>query len=278
MAVTTRPAEAAATTNVLTPEHVTFYEEHGWLRIPKVFTPAEVAELTDDLDWMIGEWAERTQWTGGWRKELMDAETEKAAKIDAMHDLQLFSQSWARAVVKPELAGAMSDLLGGSAVELHHSTMHVKPPESGMPFPMHQDFPFYQHVDGRYVDVLVHLDDTSHENGEIRFLDGSHKLGALDHITVSDGKLCTPYLPQSAYRLEDSVAVPAEAGDVVCFSIHTIHGSHINRTDRARRMVRVGYRDPDNLQLAGQSAGRSGPVVWGRRARPTTSLAAYFNG
>jgi hypothetical protein len=43
-------------------------------------------------------------------------------------------------------------------------------------------------------------------------------------------------------------------------------------------MVRVGYRDPDNLQLAGQSAGRSGPLAWGRRARPTTSLAAYFNG
>ena len=69
----------------------------------------------------------------------------------------------------------------GGPVELHHSTLHVKPPETGHPFPMHQDWAFYKHVDGRYVDVLVHLDDTRHENGEIRFLAGSHKQGALEH-------------------------------------------------------------------------------------------------
>jgi phytanoyl-CoA hydroxylase len=209
---------------------------------------------------------ERLEWTGSWRRELMDKKTEKNAKIDAMHDLQHYSDVWARAVVKPKLAGAMSDLLDGP-VELHHSTMHVKPPGTGMPFPMHQDYAFYQHLDNRYVDVLVHLDDTSHENGEIRFLDGSHKGGALDHINVSDGKFCTPHLPQSQYRLQDSVAVPAKAGDVVCFNIHTIHGSHINTTKKPRRLVRIGYRHPDNVQVAGQSVGREGPIVWGRRPR-----------
>lgn len=256
-----------AATEVLTPSQVAFYREHGWIRIPKVFTPKEVDELKTDLDWMIDTWSERVEWTGSWRKQLMDKKTEKKAKIDAMHDLQHYSDAWARAVTKPKLAGAVSDLMGGGPVELHHSTMHVKPPESGMPFPMHQDYPFYQHTDARYVDVLVHLDDTFHENGEIRFLDGSHKLGALNHITVSEGKLCTPHLPQSEYRLEDSVPVPAKAGDIVCFSIHTIHGSYVNTTDQPRRMVRVGYRHPDNVQLAGQSVGRVGPVVWGRRPK-----------
>lgn len=104
----------------------------------------------------------------------MDAETEKKSKLVAMHDLHFYSAAWCRAVTNPKLTEAMSDLLGPD-VELHHSTMHVKPPETGHPFPMHQDWAFYQHRDGRYVDVLVHLDDTQHENGEIRFLDGSHK-------------------------------------------------------------------------------------------------------
>lgn len=31
-----------------------------------------------------------------------------------------------------------------------------------------------------------------------------------------------------------------------------IHGSRINRTDAVRRIVRVGYRDPENVQTAGQ--------------------------
>jgi ectoine hydroxylase-related dioxygenase (phytanoyl-CoA dioxygenase family) len=271
MTVTQSDAATSQQTNVLTPEQVAFYQEHGYLHLPGVFTEAETAELRADLDWMLSTWAYRHEWTGGWRHELMDAETEKQAKIDIMHDLQLIAGSWARATAKPNLAGAMSDLLGGGPVELHHSTMHVKPPETGMPFPMHQDFPFYQHTDGRYVDCLFHLDDTSHENGEIRFLPGSHKHGALNHIDVSDGVLCTPYLPTDQYRLEDTVAVPAKAGDVVCFSIHTIHGSHINTTSEPRRLVRVGYRHPDNVQLAGQSAGRAGPIVWGRRPRPAST-------
>jgi hypothetical protein len=262
------------TTNGLTADQVAFYQEHGWLRIPRVFTAREVEELQADLDWMLKTWSERVMWTGGWRNELMDKKTEKKAKIDALHDLQHFSVVWARAVAKPKLCAALSDMLGGGPVELHHSTMHVKPPESGMPFPMHQDYAFYEHMDNRYVDVLVHLDDTNAENGEIRFLDGSHQGGPLDHIQVSKGVKCTPYLPTDQYRLEDSIPVPAKAGDVVCFNLNTIHGSHINRTKKARRLVRVGYRHPDNVQVAGQSVGRPGPIVWGRRPHgsPTPAL------
>lgn len=118
--------------------------------------------------------------------------------------------------------------------------MHVKPPETGQPFPLHQDWPFYPHSDGRYVDVLVHLDDTGHENGEIRFLDGSHKLGVLEHITETSEGPCTPYLPFHDYRLEDTTSVSAQAGDVVCFNICTIHGSYLNTTDAPRRLVVFG--------------------------------------
>jgi phytanoyl-CoA hydroxylase len=153
-------------------------------------------------------------------------------------------------------------------VEFHHSTMHVKPPERGAPFPMHQDHPFYPHQDDRYVDVLVHLDDTGPDNGEIRFLPGSHRQGPLVHVTAgSDGTPCTPHFPPSEYRLEDTVPVPARRGDVVCFNINTIHGSYLNRTASPRRLVRMGFRHPANRQLSGQSMGRPGVMVRGVRER-----------
>jgi ectoine hydroxylase-related dioxygenase (phytanoyl-CoA dioxygenase family) len=196
----------------------------------------------------------------------MEEAIEKNSRLTAMHDLQFYSSAWLRAVTHPRLAEAISDLLGPN-VELHHSTMHIKPPQTGQPFPMHQDYPFYMHTDGRYVDVLVHLDDTFHENGEIRFLDGSHKDGPLVHITETAEGPCSPHLPTDVYRLGDTVPVPAKRGDVVCFSIYTIHGSYINTTDKARRLVRVGYRDPQNVQTAGQSLGRPGLMVRGYRDR-----------
>jgi hypothetical protein len=52
---------------LLGPEDVSFFEKHGYLRIPAVFTPEEVEALRADLDWMLDEWSQRTEWTGGWR-------------------------------------------------------------------------------------------------------------------------------------------------------------------------------------------------------------------
>ena len=79
--------------------------------------------------------------------------------------------------------------------------------------------------------------------------------------------LGTPHLRFEDYSLENTVAVPARRGDVVAFNILTIHGSHINVTDRMRRLVRVGYKHPDNRQLDGQSKGRPGWTVWGHRPK-----------
>lgn len=252
---------------MLIPAQTAFYHEHGYLHLPGVFTSAETDQLEVDLERLVHDWSTTDQgWTGPWRRAYMDDRTERASKLTAMHDLHFYSAPWCRAVTHPRLVEAVADLLGDN-VELHHSTMHLKPPETGHPFPMHQDWAFYPHEDHRYVDVLVHLDDTCHENGEIRFLDRSHRLGALEHITRTEAGPCTPHLPTDRYRLEDTVAVPARRGDVVCFCLHTIHGSHINRTDRPRRLVRVGYRDPANRQTGGQSHGRPGLLVRGYRTR-----------
>jgi len=253
---------------ILTDAQAESFWEHGYLHIPGAFSQDETDGLSDEMNRLMGEWAmDDAAWTGDWRKAYMDEETEKKSKLIAMHDLWFYSSAWMRAVTHPRLIGAMTDLLGPN-VELHHSTMHVKPPQTGHPFPMHQDDPFYKHTDNRYVDVLVHLDDTCHENGEIRFLDGSFKQGRLDHVVkTSEGEDCTPHLPVNEYSLADTVAVPAKRGDVVCFNIFEIHGSYINTTDKDRRLVRVGYRNPENRQIEGQSHGRPGMMVTGFRDR-----------
>src|SRR6476661_6549174 len=102
-----------ARNNVLTPEQVAFYKEQGYLHIPGMFSAEETQELSDHLDWLIDVWAMKDQgWTGPWRKKYMDAETEKKSKLIALHDLQYYSDAWARAVTSERLANAMADLLG----------------------------------------------------------------------------------------------------------------------------------------------------------------------
>jgi len=246
---------------------IDFFHENGFLRIPNVFTPEEMDEMEEAFSRLVLEWSMTTPgWSGPWRRVYMDKATEQMCKVTYLHDLHLYSEAWMRAVTRRNLVRAIADLIGPD-VELHHSTMHIKPPQTGHPFPMHQDHPFYAHADGRYVDALVHLDDTNADNGEIRYLRGSHKNGALKHVTETEDGPCSPHLPTDDYHLEDTVAVPANRGDVVCFSIHTVHGSYINKSDKPRRLVRVGYRNPHNDQTAGQSLGRPGILVTGFRQR-----------
>ena len=83
---------------MLTQEQIDFYNEHGWLRIPAVFTHAEIEELSDEMDRLVQDWALTNEgWTGPWRQAYMDPTIEKKSKLTSMHDLHFYSDAWCRA-------------------------------------------------------------------------------------------------------------------------------------------------------------------------------------
>ena len=116
--------------DLLTDDDTQFFDRHGYLRIPSIFTSDEIVELATELDWLIGAWAGRSPgWSGDWRKVYMDPNTEKQSKLVAMHDLYFYSDAWMRAVTHPHLTTAMCQLIGPN-VEVHHSTMLLNVQES----------------------------------------------------------------------------------------------------------------------------------------------------
>ncbi|MSS73310.1 MAG: phytanoyl-CoA dioxygenase family protein [Candidatus Latescibacteria bacterium] len=252
--------------SVLTREQIDFFRENGFIRLEQVYPPDELRQMSEELDYIIqtfATWA--AAWRGPWRKHYVkDEEEDRKATLVAIHEMQHYSAAWTRAVTKPDLADAVAALMDTDTLEVHHSTLHAKPPDVGAPFPMHQDVPFYEHSDGRYMDALVHLDDADERSGCIKFLKGSYRLGPLKHILGPD---TAPHLPTDQYRLDDAVFVPAKAGDVVLFHLWTIHGSAVNHSGLWRRLVRVGFRDPRNQQVAGQGLGRPGILVKGVRPK-----------
>lgn len=262
---------------MLAPAQIAAFREQGFLRLEQVYSPAEVARLGEELDHVIHTFADwGAGWKGPWRGEYMDAEQDRRAVLVAIHELHHYSAAWYRAIGQPALTEALGQLLESDCVELHHTTLHAKPPDGGAPFPLHQDLPFYEHEDGlKYLDVLVHLDDADEESGCIRFLPGSHRLGPLRHVL---GPETAPHLPTGEYRLDEAVSVPARAGDVVIFTLWTVHGSNVNRSGAWRRVVRMGYRHPANPQVAGQAMGRPGVIVRGVRPRVEgQALSVYGN-
>lgn len=260
---------------MLTQQQIDFFNENGFLRVEQVFPPDELARLSADLNEIIDTHADwGAAWKGDWLKTYMkDEDPAKQAVLVALHELHHYSSVWTRSLTMPELADLVAQLLASELVEIHHSTLHAKKPGTGQPFPMHQDVPFYGHTDGRYIDALVHLDDATEENGCIKFLAGSHKLGPLAHIS---GPEITPHLPVDQYPISAATSVPAKAGDVVFFHLWTVHGSNVNRTQNWRRMVRVGFRDPRNVQRDGQAFGRPGLMVRGVRPKVEGAVLSVY--
>ena len=257
----------------ISPQQRDFFEENGYLRLPRVFSPEEIAVMSDELEYIMQTWTKPGRgWEGPWRQKYLNADQEAKAQLSAIHELQHYAASYARALVNPALTEAISDLIGPE-VEFHHMTLHAKAPEYGTPFPMHQDHPFYPHEDGRYIDSIIHIDTANEANGCLKFLKGSHKLGALEHVRIG-----SPHLPPDEYRIEDAVSCPADSGDVVLFSIHTVHGSALNTTSEWRRLVRLGYRNPHNRQVGGQGMGHPGIMVHGVRPKVEgVTISVYGN-
>jgi ectoine hydroxylase-related dioxygenase (phytanoyl-CoA dioxygenase family) len=259
-----RITKTSRTEHEVSQEDVEFFRENGWLKLENVFEPSEVAELSTELDRLMDEWAEESMgWEGDWREEYLDPDEREGTSLVALHDLQFYSEAFRHMVEDPRLITPITQIAREN-LELHHTTLHAKPPEKGSPFPMHQDWAFYKHRGGpyQYIDALVHIDDAPSEKGPLQFIEGSHTQGALDHI---EGEGQAPHLPTDEYGLKDAVEVPANAGDVILMSYHTIHGSDKNETDQMRRIVRIGYKDPANEQFEGQAHGRDGIMVAGKK-------------
>ena len=259
--------------NVLTPEQLDFWNENGYLRLENVYTPEEARWQSEELERIMQEWGQMGQgWRGPWRKKMMDLDEADRAQAMFVVLLQNYSQAFTDAVTNPKLTGAVSDMLGGTAVELHGSILHAKAPRLGTPFPLHQDWPFYPHRGPGVLDANLHIDTATEENGCLKFIPGSHKLGPLQHIlhtAEEHGDYEQAHLPVEDYPLEDAVSCPANAGDVVFFSYLTIHGSAPNRTDGWRRLIRVSYRDPENEPLTSEDTDWDGPTHQRSKGGPT---------
>jgi phytanoyl-CoA hydroxylase len=242
------------------------FREHGYVHARGIFEAREVEEMRTALARILAD-VEGTEhdanhaW-GGVAQEAM---------LKGFHNVQYHEAAFTRAAAHPNLVAVLTEIIGPN-VQLHHTKMLVKPPETGAPFPMHQDYPYFPHAHHTVVAASVHLDDTDEGNGCLRVVPGSHKQGPIE-ATGESHALEVP--------LEDGVPIPARAGDVLFFNYLTIHGSGLNTSERTRRNVLFQYRDPEDPPLVQNGveehvdwgmgvmvAGRN-PVYWERRPRFT---------
>ncbi|MDR3711061.1 MAG: phytanoyl-CoA dioxygenase family protein [Capsulimonadaceae bacterium] len=226
---------------MLTTDQKQFYEENGYILVKGLLSASEAAAYRQECHDLASRLQLKRSIDATWGSARDLGYAAKQTSLLHCHDVQFQSAAFARLIVDERLTSVASDLIGPN-VQLHHTKMFIKPPEKGSPFPLHQDAPFFPHERHSMIAAIVHFDDAPIEKGCVRVVPGSHKLGLLPHI--ADGGW---HLPVDRYPIENSVPLPAEAGDALFFSYLTIHGSGINESPEARTTVLVQMRDPEDL-------------------------------
>lgn len=232
---------------MLTREQIQFYQDNGYLLAEQVFTPEDIEECVRETDAMFdrvqqgGRQLEAT-WGGKWRETQIPKEELGQTSVLSIHNMQYHSAVFTRMLVNPKLAGIVADLIGPN-VQLHHTKLHVKPPEKGSPFPMHQDYHYFPYEKDSMIAAVIYLEDATVESGCLCVMPGVHKQGPLPH--EPDGL----YLSPQKYPIEDATPCEGNAGDVLLFSYLTPHGSYLNRTDHPRRIALFQFCSANDRRL-----------------------------
>ena len=110
----------------------------------------------------------------------------------------------------------------------------MKPPLYGAQKHWHQDgFYFDITPPEKGITVWIALCDAHKENGCLRYIPGSHKLGLLPHHQP-DNNPALAQVTNDCIEVEKSVDVPAQRGDVIMHHFHTVHSSGQNRSTDSR--------------------------------------------
>ncbi len=86
----------------------------------------------------------------------------------------------------PAILDVVYSLIGPN-LKIYLDQTLCKPPKIGSPKPPHQDSAYWTNIDPpNLVICWMALDDATEENGCMRFIPGSHKLGVVEHKHLED--------------------------------------------------------------------------------------------
>ena len=252
----------------LTDDQVNFFQQNGYLAGVRILTDAQVDALHVELaDVMDPSHPGHALFYEFHSNESTDPSTVLFHALGAwritsgFHDLL-----WNPAFVMPA-----SQLLGG-AVRFWHDQLFCKPPRHGGVVAWHQDYSYWTRTQPMaHLTCWIALDDTTQENGCLRYIPGSHKWDLLPKPALAGTMDAIQSVLTEEQRAQfKPVAVELPRGFAAFHHPLMLHGSSANESSRPRRgtvinVVRDGVRSAtDDPLLTGVPAVPAGQPLGGR--------------
>ncbi len=148
------------------------------------------------------------------------------------------------------LLDVMTPLIGDCIRLRTGGKINLKMAGDGTAVEWHQDWAFYPHTNQDVLAVGVFLDDVGADNGPLMVLPGSHQGPIYDHH--SRGVFCGAIdVKRSGLDVSSAREIHGPAGTVTVHHARLVHGSAVNRSGRARRILFYVYAACDAWPLSG---------------------------
>ncbi|MBM3263173.1 MAG: phytanoyl-CoA dioxygenase family protein [candidate division Zixibacteria bacterium] len=235
----------------LTDTQKRFYLEEGYLSVERLFDPARLDPLIEDLNAVVDEWTHtyraqgrlRDVWTDepferrlhaiyramdGQCAELLTAVGGKR-KTDAMFSVLTLS----------EILDLVESVIGPEILVHPQFNSRAKLPDGTSVVHWHQDIGFLDpDVDDTFmVNFWVPLVDADERNGCLEVIPKSHRLGRLP-FGESPEDIIAEHLPKNP-----SVSCPIPKGGALMIQHRTVHRSGPNFSDGIRWSLDIRYSD-----------------------------------
>lgn len=259
---------------MLTGEQLRFYRENGYVVLDSVFSSSELEECSAEYNQLF-ERKKEADLEATWRGDWKDRSQSEATSVLSIHSLQNHAGIFTKMLLNDGLLDAIQQITRSGNILLHHTKAHVKPPDKGSSFPMHQDYHYFPYKNDSMVAVFIHLDDTDSDNGGLAVFPGSHLLGPQEDKGSVAG---WHYVDQDVFSIEKATPLKdIKKGQVVIFSYLLIHGSYPNSSARVRRMLLFQMMAAEDEKLKeSHSSPCQGMVLRGRNINAEANIKKRF--
>lgn len=148
------------------------------------------------------------------------------------------SDAMARYALSRRVGSIGARLALAPAVRIYHEQLLFKPP-SGAPSYWHQDQYFWPLETEQALGTWLPLRDVTAEQGALRYLRGSHRLGDLGQFSINEESEVHFNRVAEENGLEVVQIGHMSAGDMCVHNGWTVHGAAPNRTNAMREAVVV---------------------------------------
>lgn len=142
----------------------------------------------------------------------------------------------------PDILDMVEQLIGPDII-LWGCHIFCKPAGDGLETPFHQDGHYWPIRPLATCTVWVALEESSHENGCLQVVPGSHSdRTTFDHIGRPDEELTlNQQIDDEKFDLSTAADVELRPGQMSLHDVYLVHGAAPNRSDRRRTGVALRY-------------------------------------